>query len=549
VLTVVERLSWPAPGEWLTLFTPASPLNPGFFAYGSFPLYLLKLASAALAPLGGDWADPDRLCLIGRGLVALFDTGTVLLVFLLGRRLYSRGTAVGLLAALFLALAVMHVQAAHFTTVDPILAFLVVLTVLLAVPVAERGSWRWGIAVGVTWGLALATKVNAALLIVPLGVAWGLGAQRPTRAFLGLGLSVGVALLVFLAVEPYALIDAPTFVQHTLNEMAIARGRGVVPYTVQYLGTMPWLYPIWQTIWWGLGLPLGLVAWSGLVFLIARAWRHRQRAELLLLAWMLAYFAIAGGLFAKPLRYMLPLTPFLCLTGAILLSNLKSQISNIKYRIQKPVICYLTVALTLLYALAFVAGVYDQTHPWLTASEWIYRHVPAGTAIAVETWEQGLPVEMMLDGQQRLGSEYAIREVDLYGPQDDTARARLAETLTSCDVVVLSSRRGYLPLSRQAADYPLAARFYARLFGGDLGFQLATSATTGPALDGLLLADDPIAAAGLPAPAGLTPPVTWRGTLFLPLADESFVVYDHPTPLVFSKVRPLSSAQLAVLLE
>jgi len=557
VLMVVDRLALPASGEWRLLLTPASPLNPGFFAYGSFPLYLLKAVSAALSPLGSReaWADPDRLCLVGRGLAALFDTGTVLLVFLLGRRLCPdqpglRGAATGLLAALFVAVAVMHVQAAHFYTVDPILTFLTVLTLLLAVPVAAqdaRKTWLWGLLAGAAWGLALATKVNAALLVVPLAVAWGLGTRRPGQAGAGLALTLGAALVVFVAAEPYALVDAPTFVEHILNEIAVARGQVLFPYTIQYLGTTPWLYPVWQTIWWGLGLPLGVIAWGGLASLVVRAWRYHRPAELLLLSWVLVYFAVAGGAFAKPLRYMLPLTPILCLAGAAMLTRPKYPISNIQHPNLILGIRYSTVALTALYATAFAGGVYGREHPWPTASEWIYRHVPAGATIAVETWEHGLPVEMTLDGSYRLSNEYAVREIDLHGPQGDAARAQLAETLAACDVVVLASRRGYLPLSRQASAYPLAARFYQRLFSGDLGFRLTMSAATGPALGGLALTDDPIAAAGLHRPAGLAQPGAI--VLSLPLADESLVVYDHPMPLVFGKARPLSPAQLNTILE
>jgi len=544
VLAVVDRLALPT---WSLLLTPASPLNPGFFAYGSLPLYLLKAVSAALALLGGDWADPDRLCLIGRGLVAVSDTGTVLLVFLLGRRLH--GSATGLLAALFLALAVLHVQAAHFYTVDPILAFLTVLTMLLAGPVAERGDRRWGIMAGGTWGLALATKVNAVLLVVPLAGAWMLGTPRLRQGLIGLVLTAGVALGVFLATEPYALIDAPTFVQQTLNEIAIARGTVIFPYTVQYQGTIPWLYFIWQTAWWGLGLPLGLVAWGGLVGLTAWAWRG-HRAAMVLWTWVLVYFAIMGASFAKPVRYMLPLTPFLCLAGASLLVKPPAQrlvppnqVASLISRLVTAII----IGLTALYALAFVAGVYGREHPWLTVSAWVYRHVPAGATIAVETWEHGLPVEMTIDGQHRLPGEYTIRELDLHGAQDEAARAQLAENLATCDVMILASRRGYLPLTRQATVYPLAARFYTRLFHGDLGFELATWARTGPALGNLLLADDPVAAAGLPPLPGLARP--GELVLLLPLPDESLVVYDHPLPLVFRRVRPLSLAQLDRLLQ
>ena len=53
-----------------------------------------------------------HLTAVSRALTALFDVATVWLVFLLGRRVYDE--KVGLLAAAFLALNVMHIQLAHF---------------------------------------------------------------------------------------------------------------------------------------------------------------------------------------------------------------------------------------------------------------------------------------------------------------------------------------------------------------------------------------------------------------------------------------------------
>ena len=84
------------------LFSPDSPLNPHFFAYGSFPLYLLAAVCHALAwlthltgghflpPDGGVWDDFNHFTLVGRALSALFDASTVLLAGLMARRLAGR---------------------------------------------------------------------------------------------------------------------------------------------------------------------------------------------------------------------------------------------------------------------------------------------------------------------------------------------------------------------------------------------------------------------------------------------------------------------------
>src|SRR3989304_4514669 len=98
--------------------------------------------------------------LVGRGLSAVFDVGTILLVFLLGRRLYGRG--VGLLGAAFVAFTVLNIQLSHFYTVDVILTFLVVGCLLFLVRVMEKGALGASALAGLFLGLALATKVSVA---------------------------------------------------------------------------------------------------------------------------------------------------------------------------------------------------------------------------------------------------------------------------------------------------------------------------------------------------------------------------------------------------
>ena len=101
--TVLTQIQ-PAPNLW-TYFDPGgSPLNPfnhevSFFVYGTFPLFLVESLTRALGRTGYDEA-----YLLGRALSALFDLGTVLAVYLLGRRLL--GTWPAMAAAALLALAV-----------------------------------------------------------------------------------------------------------------------------------------------------------------------------------------------------------------------------------------------------------------------------------------------------------------------------------------------------------------------------------------------------------------------------------------------------------
>ena len=160
---VATTIEWP--DEWTTAFSPSeSTINPYYwppdaesvgivveqdqsrkFAYGHLPLYLGVAATKLADWLGetavsnifpshwlfttdilntADMVEFRHLAAVTRALTGLVDLGTILFVFLLGRCLFS--PEVGLLAAAFLALNVMHIQLAHFFVVDPYLTFFTV---------------------------------------------------------------------------------------------------------------------------------------------------------------------------------------------------------------------------------------------------------------------------------------------------------------------------------------------------------------------------------------------------------------------------------------
>ena len=171
----------------------SSPLNPLWdrhndrrrsYTYGHFPLYmgilsgelLSKLAKpASLLPL------PDRtislmkrantacdgVAFAGRLMMALLDTFTIFLLFLLGRRLY--GAPAGLLAATLYAFTAQAIQLSHFFAMDPASTTFVVLAVYGSVLMVQERTWRGVFLAGVGAGLAIASKFSALpVLAVPV---------------------------------------------------------------------------------------------------------------------------------------------------------------------------------------------------------------------------------------------------------------------------------------------------------------------------------------------------------------------------------------------
>ena len=577
---VALGLDWP--GSLAEALTPDSPLNPRFFAYGSLPIYLLRLVAALLQPFWPALRDPDNLHLAGRPLAVLFDLGTVYLTYHLARILWrplrqaaptpegsnalrsERGGWPALLAAAFTGLAVLHIQLAHFYTVDPLLTFFVLLTLVLAAGVARAGGSRPGagrrqqVGLGFALGLALATKISAAPLLFVLFVAYDTRARaadgqplapasrlaRLTATIRPMLLPLLVAAAVFFLAQPYALLDWRSFLHQTVRESQIARGSFGVPYTIQYAGSLPILYSVWQTALWGLALPLGAIAWAGLAASLVRWLRRGSWADALLLAWAGPYLVITGLLYAKYLRYMQPVVPILCIFAAALLAAIVHKLRRAQpqtpdarepsgaHRRSPTVLrtASLLIALLLLaslaYALAFVS-IYAPPHSWASASAWIYRNLPAGSTLAVEHWDTVLPLIVEVDGVAASPSAYNYRTLNLYDEPDNAAKwEALAADLAESDALVIASRRLYGSIPRLPDRYPVASRYYDLLFAGELGFELAGEFTRGPTWLNPRLPPLPGAAPGLLHP------------------DESFVVYDHPRALVLRNVERLPAQEL-----
>jgi hypothetical protein len=569
VYFVVMKLGWPR--SLAEALSPSSALNPHFFAYGSLPFYLLKLVATLLQPLWPALRDPDNLHLAGRPLAALFDLGTVYLTFRLARLLWrkpqrargkpkghpsldlaggSYGLSIGeafpaLLATVFASLAVLAVQLAHFYTADTLLTFFVMLTLNLAAHVVQDDSRGRRVALGMSLGLALATKISAAPLLFVLFVAfytrsWNASVQSPIShaltALRTMILPVAMAAVTFTITQPYIAIDWQTFLDHTILESEIARGSFDVPYTLQYAGTLPFLYSMWQTALWGFSLPLGLVAWAGLAVSLIRWLRHGSWNDALLLAWAGPYLVVTGLLYTKYLRYMLPVVPVLCILAADSVTRLAGRptlkIGNWGLGTRgSSVVSLLLVFATLAYALVF-DSMYAQPHSWIAASEWIYRNAPAGDTIAVEHWDTALPLIVEVDGVRSSPTEYHYRFLALYDEPDNASKwEAVATDLAESDLLVIASRRLYGSIPRVPDRYPVTTRYYDLLFAEELGFELVGEFTRGPVWLNPRIPPLPDA-----APA-----------LFHP--DESFVVYDHPRAVILRNTEHLPAGEILSRLE
>ena len=157
------------PGLGTLLDKDRSPLNPHWFPLGSILIYVMVFFRSVIELFTN--IDPLEMRFAGRTLSALADVGSIFLVFVLGRRMYS--AKVGLLAAAFTALAVIHIQNSHFYRPETFSVLFTLASFWAMLRMIERKSLMDSAFLGLMVGLALAPKVNILPLVLPLALAYG----------------------------------------------------------------------------------------------------------------------------------------------------------------------------------------------------------------------------------------------------------------------------------------------------------------------------------------------------------------------------------------
>ena len=569
-----QQLSWPEePGK-----SDAAGLQ-----YGSLPMYAVGAVKDVLTHVTK--TDPYSAVIVwGRTLTGCVDALTVLGTFLLAWQLV--GAMPALLAALVIACAPLHILFAHFFTVDPWLACFAVFALAAAVRVARRPSLRWSALSGILYAAALASKSSGLPLALPVLVAhaWpllspGLSPDdrraRLKRGALGLLTAAGATLGAFFVFMPWAFLDFTKFVanQNAQSGILVTGSPLGTPYVRQYWDSGVFFH-LKNVCLFYLGLPTGLLALLAVPLMAGvaglRAWRAWAAAPLpaprrkpphlasatpaplsawdqvlgplLLLSWLLPYFAIVSFSFAKFARYMLPVLPALAVMLVLAL---------VWIRTWSPRGAWLLGALTAFFSLGYGSGyylTYWHQHPWLETSAWTYAHIPPTvpdataklkgarrqTRILNEDWGDNLPVSVGNNNNTYFDLKDQPGQVNIVEWDSADKLGRYCTSLSQADVLFLADPRGYGTYLRIPHRFPLTHAYYALLFSdpGKLGFALVHDSSNPVRLFGIW-----------PVPDSRTPAVPqWRW------ADESFTLYDRPHAFVFRRVAPKTPDEIRAAL-
>lgn len=469
-----------------------SHLDPKFYAYGQFPLYLSFFSLKAI----GLSSDFTHAVYSLRFWSAVWSCLSVFFAYKIGAFLFSKKSS-ALTFSLFCIFSPVLIQLAHFGTTESFLIFVSLFNFYSALKFHHRPSLSLLILSGIITGLGLGSKITTAFLTLPLVFSLLLHLRFHHNWFKFIFYSIlyfYTSFAFFLISSPYSLISYSEFLSSMRYETSVATGSLPVFYTNQFLGTTPYLFQLAKIIPYAIGLPCLILAILGLFFL-PKTKKGRQHWMIILFP-CLIFFLYHGQLYTKWTRFIAPIYFIFPLLATLFISH---------YRRFYPFLLFLV----LIPGISFL-NLYLHSDIRLTASDWIDKNLPSRSLILSESGN-------VIDLPVKSGS-FQITHLDFYQlDSDQEVFPRLVSALYQNNYIIVPSRRIFK--NQTGSRFPLSQKYYQNLFSGQLGFQ---------EIKKFEVFTDPF----------LNPEN----------AEETWTVFDRPTIRIFRKIIQLSPEQITQLI-
>jgi len=515
------------------LNTPTSSFNPGnkghaFYVYGTLPLLINKVLAQQV------YSDTyDQFNLLGRVLSGLADFFVIIILYKLIELVEKKlklNTSIKYLSSFLYAIAVLPIQLSHFFTVDTFLNLFVWASFYFAVKIVlqkEKGIVWNTIFSGLFFGLALACKISAIYFVPLIGIfiffglvrIFSLDIRREQRSLFPTVLNFFFGMTLFLIFCYFAVrIGSPyyfetnnvfnpqlnkSFISNIQTLKSFENPLALFPPAIQWLSKSN-DFQIRNIIFFGVGPIYFLFAILGGILLM----RKKNGGIMVSISWIILFLLYQSFQFAKTMRYLIIIYPFLAISAAVGLWFIIHQLKLHSNRLIYLFISSFIYLIIIVWPLAFMS-IYTKDHSRVSASKWIYEKISYGSTILTEYWDDPLPL-MVSDPRTR---NYMGKEVHIFDPDSSDKWNIINEQLASADYYIMSSNRGWGSIGEASERYPTTSLFYKKMFEGTNGFMLAKEFTSYPSLRYL----------GIP----IDFPDQW--------AEEAFTVYDHPQVLIFKK--------------
>ena len=502
-------------------------LDPEFYAYGQFPLYLAYFTGTIFWSLIKGKAVESlsftQATLALRFWSAFFSVMTLVVGYLIAKKLFEK-EIYHFLSLILLVFTPGLIQIAHFGTTESILAFCFLAVVFFSLKILEKPSCKNFLGAAGLLGIALGTKISAVTFFVPFVLASFFQILRQKKwtkrigYFFYLAIFLGLILVITFLTSPYLFLKYPQSRGTLLYEISVAKGKPVLFYTRQFIKTPLVLFQLTKVFPYALGWPIFILGTLGfllaLVLLIKNSLKRKKvsfldTSFLILNAAFVVYFFSQAFLFCKWTRFMAPIFAFFPIFATFFLSYL----INLKY------LSYLIILLSIFPGLLF-SSIYFYPDIRFTASEWIYKNIPFNSQILFDTGNVvDIPVPTPNFDEFFSLPSYVLVSFDFYHLDEDPELfSKLLNYLETSDYIIVPSRRIFANHLRIPEKYPKTAKYYELLFSGKLGF--VQIAKIEPFYSKIFKDEK---------------------------AEETFTVFDHPTIRIYKNIDRLTASDYEIL--
>lgn len=453
-------------------------LNPNFFAYGQFPLYLTFFTAPHHT-----FSD---IILTLRFWSATFSCLTVYFLYLISKNLFKNNLS----QLIFIILLIFNpglIQLSHFGTTESILMFVFVLNIYLSQKFIKTNKNVYIIIAAIISGIGLASKISALILTGPIFLVLFINLinNKKIISFLYKTLFfISIILTFAFLFSPYNFINKNDFISSMNYEVSVATGSIKVFYTNQFLNSVPYIFQIKNIFPYTNGIFVFIFSSLGLIYFLKNK-KYKDKLWLLILIPAFVYFIYNGQLYTKWTRFMSSIFFVFPLLATYFIDQFKTKF-----------IKYLITLVSIIPGIIFLT-LYFQPDIRISASNWVNENINSTSAILSESGNVfNFPLKT---------NNPNIVNFDFYNLDNNPKLVSdLYSYIKNSDYIFVPSRRVFKNQSNQ--NFPNSWRYYQDLFSGNLNFYKLKEFK--PKVDFLLNSED---------------------------AEETWTVFDHPTIRIYKK--------------
>lgn len=458
-------------------------LNPHFFAYNQFPLYLALLILRTIR-VSNNFSNSVlvlRLISVFFSICGFFIFEKILEKINLTEKYIEIGkilyiTCPGL------------IQLSHYGTTESLLIFVFLSVIFFSLEILNNFSIWNIVGCGIVTGIGLGSKISSAFFCLPYllsFVIYFFENKKEIFRIVAFGFFyVYLTLAFFFISSPYSFIESKDFSSAIKYETDVANGKMKVFYTNQFLDSTPYAFQISRIFPYTLNPVIFFCSLIGLILIAKRIAFSKKFNIFIIFGSMLLYFGYFGQVYTKWTRFMSPIFPLLLISSVYFIGWLEKR--------SKSIYLFVNYSNFLFFLIFF--SIYTKPDIRVVASKWISSNIPENSVVLSEGGNVvDIPVTL---------SNIKIKNLDFFNLETNTEiQKELIDWIYKSDYILIPSRRIFA--NQKGRDFPVSEKYYKDLFSGKLGFSQIKEFRS------IALDDE--------------------------MAEETWTVFDHPAIRVFWK--------------